>query len=147
MKEKLYAQEYNMDLSCSFSTQERSITATGRWDPWAEQYSVNTSGILTRLIHEAGRFCLHYASDLFIIWKSVEKYLSVCGHENRQAAFVFGFRESGVDPASFVVENFRNGTGYVYRSLYVLVANEDSSGGICLALRKADKVERVEVAA
>lgn len=65
------------------------------------EYSINYSSILTRLIQAAGRVCKFYASDLFIDWEIIHEKLSDECFEGDK--FLFGFRESGVDSADFVI--------------------------------------------
>lgn len=82
----------------------------------------NYSSVLTRLIQDTGRFCLHYASDLFILWKNAFEFIeqaeeSGCGPD--EFGFAFGLRESGVDSAKDIAKNIRY-SGGVYRALYVL---------------------------
>ena len=90
-----------------------NIEEHGRFSFYSGEYEVNTSSILTRLIQEAGRFCERYASDLFIDWKSVEKYLgkkldpSVA---EERMTFLFGFREDGVDHDTFVLSRYNSGS-------------------------------------
>lgn len=92
---------------------------------WSESYgdgwkwNVNTSTILTELIQNAGRWCERYASDLFISWTTVEKYLKNPHPENK--SFLFGFRQNGVDHAEFVICRY-NQNEYTdeYRAIYRL---------------------------
>lgn len=65
---------------------------------------INYSGILTRLIQEAGTVTAHYASDLFISWESFleaaeEKMKSL---DNFDVTTYFGFRECGVDGPVYI---------------------------------------------
>lgn len=75
-------------------------------------YSINHSGILTRLIQEAGRFCERFASDLFLDWKSVEKWIENA-ERGDSTVYLFGFRRDGVDGNSFIMSRY-NGGGYAY---------------------------------
>lgn len=53
--------------------------ATGEWsnDIFGSEksWNINYSDILTLLIQKAGTICKNYASDLFIIWSSLEKLM------------------------------------------------------------------------
>jgi hypothetical protein len=83
----------------------------GKWD-------INYSSILTKLIQEAGRWCEHYASDLFITWEILEKRLNngdLFGKDNR---LVFAFREMGVDEISYY-ERHKADKDY-YRAVWFL---------------------------
>lgn len=68
------------------------------------EYSLNYSSILTKLIQEAGKICLSYASDLFILWNyDVEKKLET--GELINETLKFGFRQNGVDTKKSVEHN------------------------------------------
>lgn len=69
------------------------------------EMAINLSTIATKLIHEAGRWCEQYASDVIISWDSVRN--AVKRHFETPDMItddivVFGFRQSGVDCNSFV---------------------------------------------
>lgn len=98
--------------------------------------SINTSSILTKLIQEAGRWCQHYASDLFIFWSSLEKQMEDGTIES--GSHLFGFRESGVDDEKSIFYNYAN-HGYIpaheYRAIWRLDINVDvKSNKIALKL-------------
>lgn len=101
------------------------MEADGSIDRYTGKYSLNYSHILSRLIQEAGRYCENFASDLFIDWQAVERFLN----ETNGAAekvFLFGFRASGVDHDSFIFSRFENEKSYAahsYRSLWRLVVS------------------------
>lgn len=68
---------------------EKGSLQYGKWE-------INYSSILTKLIQEAGRWCKFFASDLFILWDlNIETPLKE--KTINTGAFVFAFRESGVD--------------------------------------------------
>lgn len=100
----------------------KPIVEEGRRGHYSGKYEINYSGILTRLIQEAGRFCEHFASDLFIDWDGVVDYIE---HANpgESKTFLFGFRQSGVDHTEFVLSRYSN-NGHsaqnAYRSLWRL---------------------------
>ena len=78
---------------------------------------INDSSILSRLICEAGRYCNHYASDLFIIWKySVDKKKESGTLES--GTVVFAFRDNGVDSKN-EFENKKDWQSY-YRAIWEL---------------------------
>ena len=92
-----------------------TITETGslQYGKW----KINYSSILTKLIQEAGRWCKHYASDLFILWNcNIEKPLANGIIETK--TLVFAFRESGVDGNSWY-ENHEDKSNY-YRAVWFL---------------------------
>lgn len=78
------------------------------------EWSVNYSCILTRLIQEAGRFCDRFASDLFIDWKGVEKWIK---NPTERRVWMFGFRRSGIDHDVYVLTGHNERE---YRSLWIL---------------------------
>ena len=92
-------------------------TVEGSWNGY--YFDVNYSIILTKLIQSAGRFCKHYASDLFISWRCVEKDLHNAEVENK--TYLFGMRKMGVDHDSYILS--RRNQGYisdVYSEMYRL---------------------------
>lgn len=100
----------------------KTIEETGRFNRNAMKYEINDSSILTKLIQEAGRWCEHYASDLFLNWQEVQRFLenAVPGEHE---VFLFGFRQMGVDHDSFVINRFNEMDYYAkgeYRSLWRL---------------------------
>ena len=85
--------------------------------------NINYSGILTRLIQEAGRYCEHYASDLFIDWEAFVNYLDRDPKAGDNRTFLFGFRQNGVDHDLFIFSRFNNDGIYArneYRSMWRL---------------------------
>ena len=103
--------------------------ANGRWGvplfDYQPMWDINYSDILTELIQYAGRYCEHYASDLFIIWKyNVEDKLK--DHDLKSYSVMFGFRESGVDhdvstdTDRIVVERHLKDNIYYYRKVVKL---------------------------
>lgn len=97
----------------------------GRWSAYRKCFDVNYSSILTKLIQEAGRWCESYASDLFIDWHKVDKFME--DSEFTSAKLVFGFRKMGVDHLEFILShlNNRNSTEY-YRAVWMLeIQTED----------------------
>ena len=104
----------------------KPITASGYTFDASAPFSVNDSDILTRLIQEAGRFCEHYASDLFIDYMSVREYIeNTVGelHSEPAATFLFGFRENCVDGNEYILSHYSNdgkNARYAYRSMWRL---------------------------
>lgn len=88
---------------------------------------LNYSGILTRLIQEAGRWCRRYASDLFIDWRSIDKKLEDGTLES--GTYLFGFREDGVDHTEFVLSRYNRNHGSCkeYRAIWRLDITVDDS--------------------
>lgn len=106
-----------------FEFEEIISTETGFWAEriWSESggvYTINYSAILTKLIQIAGRICVHYASDLFITWKTIDKYL----HDKNFTGgrFLFGFREMGVDGYQQVLYRYNEGNPKAIKELYML---------------------------
>lgn len=113
--------------------------------PVAAGTESNYSSILTKLIQDTGRFCLRYASDLFILWDTAITFLGQLAVWNRgpyRFGFVFGIRECGVDDAGTVASNLAKGLHYYYRSIYVLEVTR-SSEAMCMSLYKADSLKAV----
>lgn len=81
------------------------------------RWNINYSDILSRLIFAAGRYCENYASDLFIIWKSLEKRLQNGNY--RGESLILGFREMGVDKNEDVVRNY-NANYLYYRKIIAI---------------------------
>lgn len=93
--------------------------AYGYWNNYRGCFDLNYSSILTKLIQEAGRWCEHYASDLFISWKTVEKELENAGLED--TCYYFGFRKMGVDHLPFILNRLNNGESTeIYRAIWKL---------------------------
>ena len=109
-----------------------TITETGSYDPLERKWEINTSSILTRLIQEAGRWCEHYASDLFVQWKyEIEQKLDNGTLETD--TFVFAMYNSGVDSEEWY-ENHKNEHNY-YRAVWFLDVVTDE-GKITMTLHK-----------
>lgn len=108
-------QEYEIDHFKINDYIEKPIIENGYLTSgiYKDFYYLNYSSILTRLIFTAGRFCEHYASDLFIWWESVKKKLDngTMGTES----FLFGFYTSGVDSTPSVIKGCNS-----YRAIYRL---------------------------
>ena len=110
--------------------------ANGRWGvplfDYQPMWDINYSDILTELIQYAGRYCEHYASDLFIIWKyCVEDKLK--DRDLESFSITFGFREFGVDQdistdteRIVVAKNLKNNS-YYYRKVAKLDITIDGS--------------------
>ena len=104
--------EYTLDDFKANTYAYKPLTADGYRSSYSGMYSINHSGILTRLIQEAGRFCERFASDLFIDWGGVESWIDNA-ETDTETVFLFGFRKDGVDGNSFVLSRF-NGGSYAY---------------------------------
>ena len=84
-----------------------------------DKWDVNYSSILSCLIQQAGRWCEHYASDLFIDWKSIDKSLDDGSMRTKQ--YLFGFRQSGVDGNTYVTARYMaDPHDEEYRAVWVL---------------------------
>ena len=109
-----------------------TITETGSYNPLECKWEINYSSILTRLIQEAGRWCEHYASDLFVQWKyKIDQKLD--NGTLYTNTFVFAFRDSGVDSEEWY-ENHKNEHNY-YRAVWFLDVLTDK-GKIKMMLHK-----------
>ena len=109
-----------------------TITETGYYNPLEGKWEINYSSILTRLIQEAGRWCEHYASDLFVQWKyRIDQKLD--NGTLYTDTFVFAFRDSGVDSEEWY-ENHKNEHNY-YRAVWFLDVLTDK-GKIKMMLHK-----------
>lgn len=109
-----------------------TVIATGEYDSSKGKWEINTSSILTRLIQEAGRWCVYYASDLFIQWKyNIDDKL-----ENgtlKTCNMVFAFREMGVDHEEWYKQ--RKDESNYYRAVWFLDVETDK-GKIKMTLHK-----------
>lgn len=118
------AGEY-VELAVSEAMYERPYMEDASWvDPAMRgerpHYKANLSSITTRLIHEAGRWCKHYASDL-LIWLAAVKKASFEYSEADDLLFVFGMREDGIDNGITVASNMKDPGGrYMYRAVWGL---------------------------
>ena len=109
-----------------------TITETGSYNPLEGKWEINYSSILTRLIQEAGRWCEHYASDLFILWKyNVEQKLDNGTLET--GTLMFAMYNSGVHHKAWY-ENHKNEYNY-YRAVWFLDVVTDE-GKITMTLHK-----------
>ena len=89
---KFKLKEITMDATGCF-VESYPYSKEGRW-------SINYSGILSDLICKAGRYCKHYASDLFIDWKEIENSLDNADYKGD--TYLFGFRAMGVDHGAWI---------------------------------------------
>ncbi len=85
------------------------------------RFHINYSSILTRLIQEAGRYCEHWASDLFIDWSALDRELEEGTLESK--SILFGFRDCGVDHTEYILSHCQSEGSYAhwyYRSVWRL---------------------------
>lgn len=109
-----------------------TITETGSYDMLKRKWEINYSSILNRLIHEAGRWCEYYASDLFIQWKyEIDNKIEDGTLESN--TFVFAMYNSGVHHKEWY-ENHRDEPNY-YRAVWFLDV-ETEEGKIKMTLHK-----------
>lgn len=78
--------------------------------------SINLSSILTSLIQNTGRMVENYASDLFILWNTVEKAVQ----EKKNRIFVFALRQDGVDSTDEYVRVVNKKADDQYRMVFRL---------------------------
>lgn len=91
--------------------------------------TINYSSILTKLIQEAGRWCLYYASDLFIDWSRIMREMEE--GTLTTGSRLFGFREYGVDHDTFVFSRYSQnsiGARYEYRAIWRLDVDVSEEG-------------------
>lgn len=117
-------QKKELDIE-NFAKGNTLFAEEGEWlnnDYWNPEkggrFSINYSSILSFLIKEAGRYCDHYASDLFITWEGLVERLTDPNYNGEK--LLFGFRESGVDSNTYVLSNYNQGNTHEYMKLYVL---------------------------
>ena len=114
----MFEKKYTVD-SFKPIMDNRTIATDGTWSKYCAKYDVNYSSILTKLIHEAGRWCEYYASDLFISWREIEESLSDPNYNG--GVYLFGFRQYGVDHNTFVLSRVNNQQSMQeYMSIYKL---------------------------
>lgn len=118
---------------------ENRYEATGRWDAEAKRYDVNYSSILTRLIHDTGRFSVCYASDLFVEWEHFIKTL-LSWEETEDSTYIFGIREMGVDNEEPVIKALKNGKYDRYRAIWGIRVKKEGCD-IWLKMEMLDFVE------
>ncbi len=82
---------------------------------------INYSGVLTKLIQEAGTVTANYASDLFISWegllKEAEKRMD--SQNDFEITTFFGFRENGVDGPEYI--SIKLSSPEIYGSPYISI--------------------------
>lgn len=131
-KLKIHTDNSIVEMEVSYCTDKPIATGT----------TENASAILTRLIQDTGRFCLHYASDLFFLWSTAVAFLGqliVWDRVLTEFGFIFGIREDGVDSAHAVADNLARGLHYYYRAIYCMEAARKNDG-IHLSLYKVDRL-------
>ena len=119
---KFKLKEITMDATGCF-VESYPYSKDGRW-------SINYSGILSDLICKAGRYCKHYASDLFIEWESIKNCLDDPNYEGE--TYLFGFREMGIDHDAWIQcklddpwKSPREAIKYNYYEIMMLVVETD----------------------
>lgn len=82
---------------------------------------INYSGILTKLIQEAGTVTANYASDLFISWECFLKEAEekMVSQNDFEITTFFGFRENGVDGPEYIT--LKLSSPEVYGSPYISI--------------------------
>ena len=126
MSREIYTEENYQKFTKLFKSNEyawgKPIEDSGYLDKYGKFY-INYSTILTRLIQEAGRYCEHWASDLFIDWSGIDRKLQDGTMET--TTHLFGFREDGVDHVSYIFNKCESYNCYgmsndYYRSIWKL---------------------------
>ena len=99
------------------------LEAEGKWDNRSSRYLINMSSILTKLIQETGRWCEHYASDLFYMYSEIEKKLGEYD-EDGSVSYGFAMHESGVHDAYEAAYNTQNLSIHrMYRAVWGILIN------------------------
>ena len=114
---KFKLKEITMDATGCF-VESYPYSKEGRWN-------INYSGILSDLICKAGRYCKHYASDLFIDWKEIENSLDNADYKGDTYLFGFFPRRDDFNFRFFHLSSFNQSsirffTGTELNSLYFL---------------------------
>lgn len=119
----------NTVIEFAFNTadDESSLIVTGRRtsDPTDEHpYSINMSTIMDKLIQDAGRFCIRYASDLLI---DIDAIIKAVNDPSANDVYGIGIRENGVDGNSYITSNLlgRLNSDY-YRCIYGISITHDN---------------------
>lgn len=142
MSKKIRRTERGQRIEVMVFPFEPQYKAEGRWEPSSGRYEVNDSSILTKLIHDTGRFTLQYASDLFIMWEGFKKTMNVWEADN-DTTYVFGIRETGVDDAGPVVKALNDRKDYYYRAIWGLRVRKNGDE-INLTMEKLSRVTDVK---
>lgn len=98
--------------------ESKPYSVEGRWD-------ISYAEILTQLIQSCGRYCIKYASDLFIDWQRVVKLLEK--GEDINEFFIFAIRDYGVDHKEWYEEKMENPEMYneTYHEVWQLYIKGD----------------------
>lgn len=82
---------------------------------------INYSGVLTKLIQEAGTVTANYASDLFISWECFLKEAEekMVSQNDFEITTFFGFRENGVDGPEYI--SLKLSSPEIYGSPYISI--------------------------
>ena len=96
------------------------ITTAGYFSQYSHEWDINYSSILTALIQSAGRYCQHYASDLFIDWSAIDRKLknNDDSYTDGVYEYLFGIRKSGVDGITFILSRANNNDGGYFSEYY-----------------------------
>ena len=129
--------EYTLDDFRANTYAYKLMTEEGRFSSYSGKYEINTSSILTALIQEAGRLCERFASDLFIDWAGVERWIDNAAQDD-ETVFLLGFRRNGVDGNGFILSRY-NGGAYdypekEYRSMWRLEISTNNDNDIKMIL-------------
>lgn len=113
-----------------------TIIENGSYSNAENKWDINYSSILTKLIQEAGRWCEHYASDLFVLWKhNIEDKLENGTLETGQ--FVFAMYGNGInnkEQYEYHNKNYEQDYHY-YRAIWFLDV-ETNDGKIKMTLHR-----------
>lgn len=78
--------------------------------------NINMSSIYSRLIQEAGRWTINYASDLLYDIKAIANYIK--NPTDEVAYFPIGIRRNGVDGYNFIISRLINTRSGLYPYVY-----------------------------
>lgn len=89
---------------------------------------INLSGVYTKLIQEAGRWCERFASDILYDIQSIDEWIKEWDTHNDSRKFLMGFREDGVDSAAPILYQYQEygyAARYRYRAMWALEVRKD----------------------
>lgn len=95
---------------------DNEIIETGIKSTCSDEYAINLSRILTRLIKDTGRLCDRFASDLLF---SCDEIREAINNDSINRVIAIGIRAQGVDGNGYIVNHMLNDwNSYYYRRIY-----------------------------
>ena len=134
-------QTYNGKQSICFSC------GGGKTTKYSTQ-CINWSSIRDHLIRLAAHHTEYYASDLMYYLESIQHDLG--NGEVKPEGYFFGFRDSGIDPGDFIIQQYKhsNSSNY-YRAIWRVMITISQNKDVNMVLHRVEynpyrKVERNE---